>query len=297
MSNITLYLATIVIWGSSWLAIKFQLGIVPPQTSVFYRFLIAALLLLAYCLIRGKSLRYGISAHLRFAFIGLFLFNLNYICIYYATYDLTTGLISVVFSSVQIFNMLIGYLVLKDRISPMMLAGALIGITGIGLVFSPEIQQLDWSDEILRAIGLTLLGTLCASIGMVSSARFQRQQYPVLQTNAWGMTWGACWMLLYILVFGVEFKFDWQLPYVSAMIWLSVFSTVFAFGFFLTLVGRIGAAKASYAMVMFPIFALLLSTLYEDYQWSQIATIGLLLALAGNVVILLDKQKISPPTK
>jgi drug/metabolite transporter (DMT)-like permease len=292
MPNSILYLLTIFIWGSSWFVIKLQLGVVAPQVSVFYRFIISALVLLIYCLLRRKNLRYQVVDHLRFAFIGLFLFNLNYIAIYYATYDLTTGLISVVFSCVQIFNMLIGYLVLKDRVSPVMLLGALTGIAGIVLVFWPEIEQLELTNNVLHSIGLTLLGTLSASIGMISSARFQRQNYPILQTNAWGMSWGMLWMLIYILATGVEFSFDMSATYIGGLLWLSIFSTVFGFGCFLTLVGRIGAARASYAMVIFPIVALLISTLFEDYSWTQLATAGLVLALVGNVIILLDRQRV-----
>jgi len=284
-------------WGSSWLVIKYQLGEVAPQASVFYRFVIASLVLLVYCLARNKSLRYTILDHCRFAFIGLFLFNLNYIAIYYASFNLTTGLVSVVFSCVQIFNMIISYLVLRDRVTVKMLVGAFTGIFGIGLVFSPEITQLTWSDNTLRAIGLTLIGTLCASIGMISSARFQRQQYPVLQTNAWGMTWGAVWMLAYILIADVPLTFEYSTEYISGLVWLSIFSTVFGFGCFLTLVGRIGAARASYAMVVFPIVALLLSTLFEGYQWTLIATTGIALAILGNIIILMDKQNIRTDQK
>ena len=293
MPNSALYLSTIFLWGASWYVIKLQLGEVAPQVSVFYRFVISALILLLYCLIKGRSLRYRFTDHIRFAFIGLFLFNLNYIAVYFASIYLTTGLVSVIFSSVLIFNMLIGYLVVRDRVTGMMLLGAITGILGIGLVFSPEFSALQWSDSLLNGIGLALLGTLSASVGMISSARFQKQQYPVLQTNAWGMAWGAAWMGLYILVSDVELSFEYSLTYIGGLVWLSLFSTVLGFGCFLTLVGRIGAARASYAMVIFPIVALGLSTLFEDYQWTLIASVGLILAIIGNVIILLDKQHIS----
>lgn len=293
MPNSLLYLFTILIWGSSWYVISLQLGVVPPEVSIFYRFLISALALILYCLIRGKSLRYRLIDHCRFAWIGLFLFNLNYTAIYFASFHLTTGLTSVIFSSVQIFNMVLGYLAFRDRITLKMLLGAMTGIIGISLVFWPEIKQLDLQHGALRSIGLALLGTLCASIGMLSSARFQRDNYPVLQTNTWGMTWGAMWMLAYILLAGLPFRFEYTAVYVGGLVWLSLFSTVLGFGFFLTLVGRIGAARASYATVLFPIVALLLSTLYENYQWTLLATAGLTLAIVGNVIILLDKQQLT----
>ena len=296
MPNSVLYVLTILVWGTSWFVIKLQLGVVAPQVSIFYRFLISAAVLLLYCLWRRKNLRYRVMDHVRFATIGLFLFNLNYIFIYLATYHLNTGLISVVFSCVQIFNMIIGYFLLKDRVTGKMVIGAITGICGIGLVFYPEINLLEWNDSTLIGITLALTGTIFASIGMNTSAAFQRQKYPVLQTNAWGMTWGTIWMLIYILINGIPFNFDTSTTYIGGLLWLSLFSTVLGFGFFLTLVGRIGTARASYAMVIFPIVALLVSTFFEAYQWTTLATFGLGLAIVGNVIILLDKNKARTPT-
>lgn len=295
MPNSALYLLTILLWGSSWYAIKLQLGEVAPQVSVFYRFVLAALILLGWCLARGRPVRYSWRAHVRFAFIGLFLFNLNYIALYYATYHLTTGLVSVIFSSIQIFNMVISRLVLGDRITWKMVFGAVIGICGITLVFSPEWRSLQWSAEVVSGIGLTLVGTLSASIGMISSARFQRERFPVLQTNAWGMTWGAVWMLMYILANGIAFDFETSATYIGSLGWLAIFATALGFGFFLTLVGRIGAGRASYAMVVFPIVALGISTLLEGYSWSLLAGLGLALAIGGNIIILIDRQARTRP--
>ena len=291
MSNPLLYLSTILLWGSSWLVIKFQLGEVAPAVSVFYRFLIASVILIVYCLLKGDSLRYRPMDHLRFAFIGLFLFNLNYIAIYFATFHLTTGLISVIFSCVQIFNMLIGYFVMGERITAKMIAGACVGIAGIALVFAPEIEQLDWSDETFRGVGLALLGTLFAAIGMSTSAGLQRLGYPVLQTNALGMSWGAIGMLVFVVASGTTFTFEFSVPYIGGLVWLSLFSTVLGFGCFLTLVGRIGAARASYATVMFPIVALLLSTAFESYQWGLPSVTGMVLAIIGNIIIILDRNR------
>ena len=290
MPNSLLYLLTIALWGSSWFVIKLQLGQVAPEVSVFYRFLLAALILQGWCVARGRPLRYGLRGHLRFAFIGLFLFNLNYISLYYASFHLTTGLVAVLFSSIQISNMVIGKLVLGDPVTWRMVLGALIGITGIALVFSPEIHSLEISAGALVGLVLALGGTFSASVGMISSARFQREGYPVLQTNTWGMTWGALWMLLYVVLSDIPFDLEPSVEYVGGMLFLSIFSTVIGFGCFLTLVGRIGAGRASYAMVMFPIVALMISTAFEAYTWSPVAAVGLGLAILGNIVILMDRQ-------
>jgi len=58
-----LYTVTVLIWGSTWFAIRFQLGPVPPDLSVAYRFGLAAALLAGYCLLTGRSLRFPLRAH------------------------------------------------------------------------------------------------------------------------------------------------------------------------------------------------------------------------------------------
>ncbi len=291
MKNLLLYAATIVLWGASWYAIRLQLTTVAPEVSIFYRFAIAAAVLFAYCLLRNKPMQFSLGVHVRFVLLGLFLFNLNFLLIYLAAKSLATGLISVVFSIVQIFNMLNGAMLLKDRITPGMVIGALMGIGGIALVFMPELTSFAVDDAGFAALLLALGGTLSASFGMIGSAAIQRQSVPVLQSNAWGMLYGSILMLIYVGLRDLPLGFDSSISYVGSLLYLAIFASVIAFGCFLTLVGRIGAAKASYATVLFPIIALALSTWAEGYQWSALAAAGVVLTLAGNAVILLDKSK------
>ena len=74
MRNWMLYVVTVLVWGSTWLAIEFQLGVVPPEVSVFYRYAIATALLFAWCLARGLNLKFDRRAHSRFVLLGLLLF-------------------------------------------------------------------------------------------------------------------------------------------------------------------------------------------------------------------------------
>ena len=113
----------------------------------------------------------------------------------------------------------------------------------------------------------------------------------MIRSNAWGMVYGTLCMLVYILVAGIEFSFDPSLQYTGSLLFLAVFATILGFGCFLTLIGRIGAGRAAYATVMFPVVALVISTLLEGYQWSLLSLTGVALALVGNVIILKDKQK------
>ena len=82
MNNTLLYAITVLIWGSTWLAIEFQLGVVAPEVSVTYRYLLAAALLFVWCLTQKKSLRFDLKSHLFFLGLGLLLFCINYIAAY-----------------------------------------------------------------------------------------------------------------------------------------------------------------------------------------------------------------------
>ena len=164
--------------------------------------------------------------------------------------------------------------------------GAGCGIIGTALIFWPELVAVDLGSAGLTALGWTLLGTFFASVGNILSARNQRDGIPVVQTNAWGMTYGALIMLAYALVSGASFSYDPAPAYSLSLIYLAVFGSIFAFGCYLTLVGRIGADKAAYAAVLFPVIALGLSTLFEDYQWTLRALFGFALVLIGNYIVL-----------
>jgi len=284
--SITLYLATVLIWGSTFFAIKFQLGEVSELWSISYRFALAAGLLFVWCWWRGLPLKFSRQQHQRVALQGLFLFCLNYLVIYYATSMLTSGLIAVVFSAIVLMNIFNGALFFGRAIEGKTLAGALLGLVGICLVFWPELLKLEQNPQALTGLGLSILGTYIASLGNLFSSKNQQHQLPVVQTNAWGMLYGALVMAgLALLKSGLP-GFSDKLSFSLSLLYLALFGSVLAFGAYLTLLGRIGAAKAAYTMVLFPLVALMISTLFESYQWSSLAVAGVLVVIAGNLLIL-----------
>jgi len=281
----TLYLAAVLIWGSTWFAIKFQLGTVAPELSILYRFALASLMLLAYCAWRRLTLRFDAAAHGFLALQGLLLFGLNYLVFYWATGLMTSGLIAVIFSTIVLMNIFLSALFFGQRIEPLMVAGALLGVGGIALVFGPELRALGGGDT-WRGVALSLLGTLLASLGNMVSARNQRHGLPVIQSNAYGMGYGTLVMAAWALFSGASFRYDPAPAYTLSLLYLSLFGSVLAFGSYLTLLGRIGAGRAAYVTVLFPIVALAISTLFEGYRWTPPAIAGLCLVLAGNVLVL-----------
>ena len=285
--NALLYALTVLFWGTSWLAVKFQLGVVAPEVSVLYRFILAAVLALIMCLAMGRSLRFSPRDHGFIALQGLFLFSTNYLLIYLGTQYLTSGLVAVVFSTVIVFNILGGAILFRTPVEPRVLLGAACGIGGLVLVFWPEIAAFDLSSGGTRGLLLAIGGTASASCGMLTSAWNQRRRaLPVFQSNAYGMLYGAAIMAAFCLLGGSRFAFDASPIYVSALLYLAVFATVVAFWTYLTLVGRIGAGRAAYATALFPLVALALSTFFEGYVWTLMAAAGVALVLLGNVAIL-----------
>lgn len=289
--NAFFYLVTVLIWGSTWLAITFQLGTVPPELSIAYRFSLASVLLFGYVRIRRLPLRFDLRAHCFIALQGLFLFSLNYILVYLAEELIASGIVAVIFSTIILFNVVFGALLLGSPVRPRVTLGALTGIFGLALIFWPEIGGLQLADG--KSLGLTLavLGAASASLGNIASARNQRERLPVVQTNAFGMLYGAVFMFLVALVRGSQLAFEPTAGYVGSLLYLALFGSVIAFGSYLTLLGRIGADRAAYVTVLFPVIALLLSALFEGLALNALQLVGVALVLLGNVVVLRVRRR------
>ncbi|WP_319522291.1 EamA family transporter [uncultured Desulfosarcina sp.] len=284
--NLFLYTLTVFIWGSTWLGIKFQLGHVDPLVSVVYRFCLATALLFAWCGLRGLKMRFTLRDHLFIALQGACLFGVNYWLVYLAEVHLTSGIVAVVFSTIVFWNILNGRIFLSAPIRGNVVAGAVLGIMGIGLVFWPELSEFSLDDAGFKGFLLSVTATLMASLGNILSARNQRHGLPVVQTNAYGMAYGVLSLLAAAMVAGKHFGFDPSPTYILSLVYLALFGSVVAFGCYLTLVGRIGADRAAYASLLFPIVALAISTLFEDYRWSLPAVTGVAVILAGNALSL-----------
>ena len=293
MQNLLLYATTVLIWGSTWLVITFQLGTVDPILSVAYRFTLASLLLLAFAVLRKINLRFTARQHVFFGLQGALLFSLNYLLVYLAELRLTSGLVAVIFSMLVFMNILIGALFLGTPVRLNVVAGAIIGLVGISLVFLPELSAFSLHDRGFVGMLLSLGGTLFASLGNIVAARNQREGLPVVQTNAFGMGYGAILMFAIALIAGTPFRFEMTPTYIGSLVYLALFGSIIAFGAYLTLLGRIGADRAAYASLLFPLVALGISTLFEGYRWSAPALVGVLLVLAGNFLVLSRRRKLT----
>ncbi len=296
MNNLGLYLAAVLIWGSTWLVITFQLGVVPPEVSVAYRFALAGVLLLLWSLVRKLRLSFSLRDHGWMALQGALLFGLNYVCVYLAESRISSGLVAVIFSLMVFLNIAGTRLFFKTPIRPTTVVAALLGVSGVTLLFLPEFRRPQGNEAVLGVI-FSLVGTISACGGNLISARNQRRGLPVVQLNTFGMLYGAAFVALYATALGREFVFDASLRYVLSLGYLAVFGSILAFGAYLTLLGRIGADRAGYTTAAIPIVALLLSVGFEDLHLGALEVLGIALCIAGNILVLRKRAPVASTSK
>ena len=288
-----LYLVTVLIWGTSWYAMELQL-VLPGELAIAQRYLLSAVMLVGYCLIAGRSLRFSRRDHLFMALQGFFLFCVNYILFYWAAAYLVSGLLAVCFSTITVMNIANGALFFRRRVEPKVALAALLGLIGIGLVFWPELAKVDLSRTAAIGLALSLVATYAASLGNMVTVRHQAAGIPVLEANTIGMSYGALFTVIIVVARGIPFEFVWTPSYLGALFYLAFFASIIGFGAYLTLVERIGADRAAYTGVLFPIVALGVSTFLEHYQWTASAVVGVLLVLAGNLLVLARRRPLAP---
>jgi drug/metabolite transporter (DMT)-like permease len=290
MSNLQLFLACVAIWSSTWFAITFQLGTVAPEVSVFYRFLLASLILFAWCLARRLPLNYRLRQHAWLALFGIFSFSVSYILVYYAEEHVVSGLVAVGYSASPLLGMLGMRLFFRTPMTARVAAASLLGIGGIVLVFLPELAGLREGGRPALGTAFTV-GAVCVStLGSLVAHRNQEARLPLWQTMAWGMLYGSIFSLGVVVATGKPLAFEATPAYILSLIYLSVLGSIAAFAAYLTLLARIGAARAGYIGVMVPIVALVISAALEGFRWHLLTLAGIAVSVLGNVLALRQRR-------
>jgi drug/metabolite transporter (DMT)-like permease len=282
--NLFLYVMTVLIWGTTWIAIKWQLGVVPAPVSIACRFWLAAIVLFALLKIMRRPIWPPRAAWRFLAAQGIALFCVNFLCFYYAESVVPSGLVAVVFSTAPLLNSLNGRLFMGRPLQPTAIVGAVLGLAGI-LCLSLQ-QMAGHLDDHAAWLGLAVAfaGTMCFSAGNLLSSRMQSMGLHPIVTNSWAMLIGASVLTVGSLAAGLPFALEPDARYLGALVYLAVPGSVIGFTAYLMLVGRIGPERAAYCTVLFPFVALAVSTVFEGYRWSALAVVGLVLVVAGNLV-------------
>lgn len=277
---------TALIWGSTWLVIKDQVGTVPPSWSVAWRFLLAATGMFALAAIRRQPLWLDGPGQRLAASVGVLQFALNFQFVYRAEQYVTSGIVAAFFALLMVPNALLGQFFLRQRVTRGFLGGSAIALAGIALLMLHEARMAPVGGQVLLGLALTFLGLLSASGANVLQATQTARTRPILTVLAWAMLWGALADVVLAWILSGPPQFETRPGYLFGVGYLGIVGSVVTFPLYFHLLREIGPGRAAYNGVVVPVVAMLLSTAFEGYRWSALAAVGAMLALAGLVVAL-----------
>ncbi len=276
-----------LIWGSTWIVIRDQLGVVPASWSVTYRFLIAGTVMLLWAWQRGDRIVVDRRGLLFAAGLGLAQFCLNFNFVYRAEQYVTSGLVALMYALLIVPNSILARILLGQRMGRQLLVGSAIALAGVALLFVHEAREHPENGAaVLIGLAIALAGVFAASVANVMQATPTAKAYPMVPLLGLAMLIGATMDATYATLTVGAPVFDWRWTYVAGLFYLGIVASAVAFTLYFGLIRTIGPAKAAYNGVVVPVIAMLLSTLFEDYRWSPLAGAGAVLALAGLVVAL-----------
>ena len=284
MSPQFLFIACSLIWGSTWIGITYQVGQVSPLLAVGWRFSVAALCLGIWCWIHRLNMRFEAAVHRRMAVVGILMYTLDYSLLYAAQENIISGLLAVlssciIYLSVVLRKTLFGYAIRREVV-----VGATFGLVGIGCIFAPEFAHVAIDTLLLYGLGLAMLSFICAALGSVLAEQVMADNVPVVQMNFFAMTYGVIGLYVTALITGQSFTLPADGSFYVALVYLALFGSILAFGAYMKLVKQLGADKASYVTLVYPLIALLFSTFLEGYQWTASAAFGVVIVLLGNAI-------------
>lgn len=288
-----IYFATCsIVWGATWIIVKDQVNHIDPHWSVFLRFFIATIVLLIIIVVRREGFRLNLSSIPIIVTFGIFHFFINFNAVYVAATYLISGLVAILFALLFIPNAIFSYIFLGTRYTISFYLGSVIAIFGIALLFLDRMpSDLIMRHEFILGIGFSLAGVLSCSIANVVQASEVAKKLPLIPLLFWSMLIGTFFNFIYSLLYSGIPDIDISINLVLGLSYLSVIGTVIAFYAYVELTRSIGAPKAAYTGVIIPIIAMLLSSLFEDFEWSFMAVIGSVIALFGMFFALRERSR------
>ena len=290
MSTLNLFIISTLIWGTTWIAITFQIDGVPPEVSVSYRFAIATVLMAALAWFKPSKIWLTWQQQ-RWMFLLGFLYAINYLFVYRAETQISSGLVAVAGSAILFFNIILARFFFGHAISRELAIGALFGFTGIVILFAPDV--LAFSTQHIYGVSFSLISAFGASCANMVAQRNSNEGISITVTNAWWMFWCALITAIAVPLTGNEFTIPTTTSFWLALFYLAIFGSVIAFSAYLTLLKRLGPGQAGYVAVLTPVVALIVSTLFENLRWQWSIYLGVVFIIAGQMLIIHHRSRMS----
>lgn len=283
-----------MIWGTTWIVIRGQLGTVPPTWSVAYRFAAGAIAMFVYAALTKSPFRIGQQGQIFAALFGFAQFVLNFNFVYRAEGYITSGLVAVLFALLLVPNALLGRAFLKQPLSRQFLAGSLVAVVGVGMLIAQELRADSASTPAtILGVSLTLLGVLSASVANIMQGTVRGKALPMASTLAWGMLWGFGINAVIALATTGPPVIELTATYLGGVAYLGVLASAVAFTCYFNVIREVGPARAAYSSVLTPILAMVISTIFEEYRWSWLAASGGVVALTGLLIALSARRPVA----
>ena len=289
------FLLITLIWSSTWIVIKDQLGAVPPVWSVTYRFVISGAAMLIIAALMGQGIRLGRGGWVLAVLLGTMQFVVNYNFVYAAELYITSGLAAVVFALLVIPNSVLAWLFFGQQVSGRFVAGSAIAMAGVALLFVQEVRAAGTSTgDVLKGLGFVLVAVLAASGSNVMQLMPAVRGRPIAPMLGWAMIYGALLDGSFAWMFVGPPVFETRVGYWLGLLYLGLVASSLAFWLYYEIIRKVGPARAAYSSVLIPIIAMLISTVAENYVWSPLALAGAVLGVVGLIVALQAGR--TPPT-
>jgi drug/metabolite transporter (DMT)-like permease len=295
LPNWQLFAIAVAIWSTTWHAILYQLEHTTPEFGVTLRFGLAGALGLGIAAWRGDRLRFPLQGHALLALQGVFMYSLAYFAVYHAEKHVPSGLVAVGYSASPLVNGIGAWLLWRTAIDARFLAGGVLCLVGVTLIFWPEFAQMGSGGAATLGAVFTVSAVLLSAVGSLAASRNARYRLPFWPAIGWGMSYGAVLSLVVVLALGQPLTLPAPASapaWWASLAYLSIAGSVIAFACYLALQQRVGPGPASTVGVMTPVLALVVSALFEGFRPVLLTWLGALLAVAGNVLIL--KPRLRP---
>ncbi|WP_334030682.1 DMT family transporter [Alteromonas sp. P256] len=284
MNNPTLFSLCCLIWGSTWIAITYQIGHTSETFAIALRYLLAAVCLGIYCLVKRLPFALPLHIHMKMAAVGLFLYSLNYTLLYMAQAHIISALLALMSSCIIYINVVLRRWWLKEPIRKEVVIGATFGLSGIVCLFVPEFSKVSMDAALALGLSIAFVSFFCASVGNVISERILTSGTPVIQMNFYAMSYAMILLFITSLLLPGKLIIPTSLEFYLSLLYLALFGSVFAFGAYMKLLQQMGADKAAYVVLVYPMVALVISTFFEGYQWTAFSFVGVAVVLMGNAI-------------
>ena len=285
-----LFAICVVVWGTTWHAITYQLYDFSAEVGVAVRFALAGAAVLALCHWRGVPLAYSLADHGALALQGVFLYGVSYVCVYHGERFVPSGLVAVGYSASPLLSGIGAALLFGATLSPRFVAGGVLGVGGVVVIFWTEITRASGGERAALGALLTVAAVLLSAVGSLVASRNRKRGVALLPAMGFGMLYGAIAAAVVALAFGRGVALPTAPSWWLSLAYLAFAGSVLTFACFLTLQDRVGVGAAGTVGVMTPLLALLVSIAFEGFRPDVLTAAGAGLAVAGNALMLIPAR-------